>query len=70
MKIQQYKLQLVNKILEIEDYQLLETINKLIDLYDPKMETDVFFPQTISSKKSLDKDLDNIQNDIDEVFGN
>lgn len=70
MKVQHYKMQLINKILEISDPQLLLTLNKIIELHEKAGEPTPPFPSTIRPEEQpVDKELEDLQGDIDEVFG-
>jgi hypothetical protein len=69
MKIQHYKMQLVNKILEIEDPELLRTLQKIIKLHEQTKEPSLPFPPDVPDRKGTDQDLHDLQKDINEVFG-
>jgi hypothetical protein len=69
MKIQHYKMQLVNKILEIEDPELLRTLQKIIDLHEQAKEPPLPFPPDVPNQKGTGSELDDLKKDIDEVFG-
>lgn len=68
MKIQQFKMQLVNKILEIEDPELLRTLRKIIDLHEKAREPALPFPK-VPDQNLKDEELEDLKKDIDEIFG-
>lgn len=68
MNTKEYKLQLVKKILEIEDIQVLQMIGKIMDLHEQTGSGDL--PAVLpSSKKTLSREAADLQKDIDEIFG-
>lgn len=68
MKIQQFKMQLVNKILEIDDPELLNTLRKVIDLHEQARESALPFPE-VPDHRPKDEDLEDLKKDINEIFG-
>lgn len=69
MKVHQYKMQLVNKILEIKDPELLRTLSKIIEVHEQAQEESLPFPPDVPGPKRRGLDLDDLQKDIDDVFG-
>ncbi len=61
-------MQLVNKILEIDDPDLLATLRKIIDLHEQAGNPPLSFPET-PDQNLQDGELEELKKDIDEVFG-
>ena len=62
------KRRLVNKILELDDPELLTTLDKMIDLYEEtNKESNPF--TTLPDQGSANNEIADLQGDIDEVFG-
>ncbi len=69
MDIVSLKLQLIEKVLEIPDLQLLKTIDKIIELYHEKNERPSPFSHNESPEKPGDEIAD-LQQEINDLFGN
>lgn len=67
MDKQQLKLHLINKIIELEDEAILQTIAKLLNMEETTLQDGEFPPFSFETPPQNDSTLD-LQSDIDEVF--
>ena len=67
MDTQQLKLHLINKIIELEDEAILQTIAKLLNMEEATPEDGGFPPFSFETPPQNDSASD-LQSDIDEIF--
>lgn len=68
MDKQRLKLQLINRIVETEDEDLLATLAKVLDLSGSPVSVRYDTHFTPSGQESTDTATQDLQNDIDEIF--